>query len=226
MIKIFYFWYAFIIKKIYRFFRENNNQRLLIATGITLATRYAQSGKLKSAKRIICIIERNYALSEEDQAYIDNNLSVVEILSNQVTEITRERLINTFYFCEDEYSRLLVANNLVIYYVIEKEAGKAQEYVQFIEDVGFEKYRFDEYLHLSYLNLIFYYNSVNLPKKNYYLKKINTLSNDCFSMELKKYIDSFLKQKLLNSNDKWSFLSNFKFRPAFMGHWIVNNFDY
>lgn len=108
---------------------------MLVATGITLATRYAQSGNLKTAKRVIKLLERNCVLTEEDHAYIDNNFSSINLLSNSIDESTYEILINTFYFCEDKYSKLLVANNLLIYFTQMNNLSKAEEYVKLVEDV-------------------------------------------------------------------------------------------
>ena len=214
------------LKKSFRFFRNEGYNHLLVATGITLATRYAQSGNLKNAKRVIKLLERDCVLTEEDQAYIDNNLSSIDLLSNMRDETTYERLINTFYFCEDEYSKLLVANNLLIYYTQMNNLNKAKEFVQLIEDIGLNKYKFDEYRHLTILNLIYYYSYVNNSKRNMYIYKLSELYDGCFSSELKKYIGAFLKKEKLQITDKWFFMSQFKFRPAFMGHWIINNFDY
>ncbi len=214
------------LKTVFRFFREQRNTRLLVATGITLATRYAQCGKLRSAKRIIKLLEKNCILSKEDQAYIDNNISSIDLLSGDIDEATHERLINTYYYCEDEYSKLLVANNLLIYHMCTNNMDKAREYAQFIEKVGMEQYQFDEYRHLANKNLLLYYKKINHPTHDKYKYNLIKLCNECFSEDLKKLINSQFDNEVLGTNDKWFFMSKYNFRPAFMGHWIINDFDY
>ena len=215
-----------LLKEIFRFFRDEKHNHLLTATGITLATRYAQAGHLRSAKRIIMLLEKNCILSEEDQAYIDNNISAIDLLSNNINESTYERLINTYYYCEDEYSKLLVANNLLIYFVNRNNMSEAERFANIIENIGVEKYKFDEYQHVVNLNLMYYYDSICNVSSDIYRKNLDKLLNCCFSSDLKKYIKSQLENINLNNTDKWYFMSQFNFRPAFMGHWIINNFDY
>lgn len=215
-----------LLKEIFRLFRDEKHNHLLTATGITLATRYAQAGHLRSAKRIIKLLEKDCILSEEDQAYIDNNISAIDLLSNNINESTYERLINTYYYCEDEYSKLLVANNLLIYFVNRNNMSEAERFANIIENIGVEKYKFDEYQHVVNLNLMYYYDSICNVSSDIYRKNLDKLLNCCFSSDLKKYIKSQLENINLNNTDKWYFMSQFNFRPAFMGHWIINNFDY
>ena len=46
-----------------------------------------------------------------------------------------------------------------------------------------------------------------------------------YSIELKDYIDSYFTNKEITVKNKWHYMSQFKFRPAFIGHWIINYFD-
>lgn len=95
-----------------------------------------------------------------------------------------------------------------------------------IERAGFNTYCFDEYLHLSFLNLLFFYSKLKDSEKiSYYRAKLLELKENCQSIELKDYIDSYFTNKEITVKNKWHYMSQFKFRPAFIGHWIINYFD-
>ena len=135
--------------------------------------------------------------------------------------------MNAYAFLDDEYTKLLSVNNLLIYYTLVKDFSSAQIYANKIEDIGFERYRFDEYLHLSYMNLLFYYNSIsdNINVKKY-IDKLEQLKANCQSIELKKFINNTTDNCSLKQTDKWFFMSQFNFRTAYMGHWMISTFDY
>ena len=104
--------------------------------------------------------------------------------------------------------------------------SEAERFANIIENIGVGKYKFDEYQHVVNLNLMYYYDSKCNVSSDIYRKNLDKLLNCCFSSDLKKYIKSQLENINLNNTDKWYFMSQFNFRPAFMGHWIINNFDY
>ena len=215
------------IKDSIKYFKHHNMIRFAIASYITLATRYAQNGNLDRGKRILELLEKSIYLSEEDLVYIDNNLANIEIYSGNITEKTYDSLMNAYVFLDDEYTKMLSVNNLLVYYTLVKDFSSAQIYVSKIEDIGFERYKFDEYLHLSYMNLLFYYTSIsdntNITK---YIDKLEQLKVNCQSLELKKFIDKTTNNCSLNQTDKWFFMSQFNFRTAYMGHWMISSFDY
>lgn len=210
------------------YFRRYNYIRLEIATNITLATRLAQSGKIKNAKKILESIKGSPNLTIHDILYINNNLIVMEFYNNNKI-IDINGLFDAYYSLNDEYTRLLACNNLLIYMTLSGNYESAIQYAKEIEDEGIEKYKFDEFLHLSYVNLCFFYtkfkDKVNEKKVDIYRGKLSNLKKDCDSQELKKYIDCILFDEKLSYNDKWFFMSQKKFRPAFMGHWLINNYD-
>ena len=216
-----------MIKDSIKYFKHHDMIRFAIASYITLATRYAQNGNLDRAKRILELLEKSIYLSEEDLVYIDNNLANIEIYLGNITEKTYESLMNAYAFLDDEYTKLLSVNNLLIYYTLVKDFSSAQIYANKIEDIGFERYRFDEYLHLSYMNLLFYYNSIsdNINVKKY-IDKLEQLKANCQSIELKKFINNTTDNCSLKQTDKWFFMSQFNFRTAYMGHWMISTFDY
>lgn len=215
-----------MIKHSISYFVKNKMERFTIASYITLSTRYAQQGKLKIAKKFLNILNKNMHLSQLDLIYIDNNLAVIEMCLDNFDEMVLENLINAYNCVEDEYTRMLAVNNLVVFNTIIKNYTSAKMYVDKIEEVGFKTYNFDEYLHISYVNLLFYYKAINnASKMQYYISKLEQLWLNCYSAELKKYIHKTTDNCPLTKNDKWYFMSKYKFRIAFMGHWLVGNFD-
>lgn len=210
-----------------KYFKKHNQYRLAIGSYITLSTRCVQNGQLDLGKRILMTLEKSWMINEENQAYIDNNLSVINLLNNVTNSNTLIRLKDTYYFCEDPYSKLLVTNNLLIYSIKKNDYVEAEKYATEIEKTGFNKFQFDDYLHVAFTNLIYYYAFIqNREKVNLYTDKLHELYKSCNSTELKKYISKQLSGNKLNKENRWYYLSRFNFRPAFMGHWFINNFDY
>ncbi|MGM9969281.1 MAG: hypothetical protein ACI35S_02680 [Anaeroplasma sp.] len=208
-------------------FKKHNQYRLAIGSYITLSTRCIQNGELNLGKRILITLEKSWMINEENQAYIDNNLSVISLLNDSINSNTLRRLKDTYYFCEDPYSKLLVTNNLLIYSIKDNDYVAAGKYASEIEKAGFNKFKFDDYLHVALTNLIYYYSFTrNSEKINLYIDKLHELYKSCNSIELKKYISKQLEGQQLDGENRWKYLSDFDFRPAFMGHWFINNFDY
>ncbi len=208
------------------YFKKNEMWKFAIASYITFATRNAQHGKLNRAKRILELLGNSIYLSEEDLVYIENNLANVSMYMGVISDKLYDCYFNAYSFLDDEYSRILSINNLLIYHTLIKEYENAKTFANKIETLGFHRYVFDEYLHLSYTNLLFYYKSINNEdKKVFYEKKLKHLKKKCHSKELKKFIDKTIYNRPLKYNDKWFFMSKYNFRAAFMGHWMVNSLD-
>lgn len=211
----------------YKYFLENKHNRLAIATAITLATKYAQAGDVNNARDLLSILCDNKYLSLKDLNYIDNNVSVLDMLQGGISNKTINKLKESYIFCTDHYTRLLIANNILIYYVLVNELEKARLYADEIEKEGLDIYNFDDYLHLAYLNLRFFYDkSKNFVKVNYYNEKLKELQEKCHSSELRTYINANLSgNNTLNTNERWHYMASYRYRPAFVGHWIINDFD-
>lgn len=211
----------------YNYFVSNKYNRLAIATAITLATKYAQTGEINKARHFLGVLCDNKYLSMKDLNYIDNNLSVLDMLECRLNKNTINKLKEAYSFCKDHYTRVLIANNMLLYYVLINDLGNARVYADEIEKDGLNLYNFDDYLHLAYLNLRFFYNRVNNSEKvDYYNGKLKELQETCHSNELKAYIAVNISEKnTLSVNERWHYMASYKYRPAFVGHWIINDFD-
>lgn len=210
-----------------KYFKKNKMWKFAIASYITYATRYAQYGKLNNAKKILELLSNSLYLSEKDLVYIENNLANVNMYLGKINENIYDSYYNAYSFLDDEYTQMLAANNLLIYHTLTKDYKSAKIYADKIEDIGFCRYIFDEYLHLTYTNLLLYYEKVNNEsRKQFYTKKLRQLKKVCKSKDLKSYIDKTLNNYPIKENDKWFFMSRFNYRVAFMGHWVVNSLDY
>lgn len=205
---------------------KTNNKSLQIATEITLATRETQYGNINNGKDILVKLCDNLFLNNEDLIYINNNSSVIDLLNNTISKNTFLQLNNSYLFCKDGYTHLLICNNLMIYHILNNDQLTANIFANEIERAGFNTYCFDECLHLSFLNLLFFYSKLKDSEKiSYYRAKLLELKENCQSIELKDYIDSYFTNKEITVKNKWHYMSQFKFRPAFIGHWIINYFD-
>lgn len=208
------------------YFETHNMTKLSIATKITLATRMAQKGYLKEAYTVLNDILNTDYISELDYIYVTNNISVIKMLDNDSQNIREKDLINNYKYIQDEYTKLLTANNLLVYYCNINNYDEAKKYAEELESVGFIKYKFESYLLLTYLNLRYYFQKVNANKIQFYNKKLQILLDDCNNDNKKAYIKSMIAGSKLPSENELYFLSKFSYRPAFLGHWIINNFDY
>ena len=208
------------------YFTKNNMERLRIASYITIATRLTQEGELDKAKTLLKTVQNSKDLSELDYMYICNNNAVIDLLSAKENKSTIRNIKNAYFYIQDEYTKLLATNNLLIYYTKQHKFSDAKEYAEELETIGFDKYKFEEYLHITYLNLRYYYKSIASDKFELYSDKLLELQKKCKGTALSLYIKSHFEVVDFKENQRWKFMSSFEFRPAFMGHWIINNFDY
>ena len=208
------------------YFANNNMNRLTIASCITMATRLTQEGNLDKAKTLLSIVQNRRDLSEVDYMYICNNNAVIDLLSAKENKSTIRNIKNAYFYIQDEYTKLLATNNLLIYYTDQQKFDDAKKFAEELETVGFNKYKFEDYLHLTYLNLRYYYKNIDSDKFELYSDKLFELQKTCEGTELSLYIKSHFETVEFKENHRWKFMSSFEFRPAFMGHWIINNFDY
>lgn len=208
------------------YFTNNNMDRLKIASCISIATRLTQEGKLDKAKTLLNTVQNSSDLSEVDYMYICNNNAVIDLLAAKENKSTIRNIKNAYFYIQDEYTKLLATNNLLIYYTNQHKFDDAKKFAEELETVGFDKYKFEDYLHLTYLNLRYYYKNIDSNKFELYSNKLLELKKMCAGTELSLYIKSHFEVVDFKENQRWKFMSSFKFRPAFMGHWIINNFDY
>ena len=208
------------------YFEGHNMSKLAIATKITLATRLAQKGYTNDALSKLDDILNTKYISELDYIYVTNNKAVIKMFENDFQAIKVKDLINNYKYIQDEYSKLLIANNLLIYYCNIDNYDEAAIYAKILENAGFTKYKFESYLLLTYLNLKYYYQKVNANKIQYYDKKIYELLDVCKDKDIRDYINNIISGSSLDPENGLYFLSQFNYRPAFLGHWIINNFDY
>lgn len=174
------------------YFEVNNMNKLSIATKITLATRLAQNGDTGNACRILNeILDTDY-ISELDYIYAINNKAVIRMLEGDFKNIKENDLVNNYKYMQDEYSKLLIANNLLIYYCNVNDYIKAKEYADKLETVGYTRYKFESYLLLTYLNLRNYYQKINVNKISFFNQQLQTLLDDCTDDEIKPYIKSII----------------------------------
>ena len=208
------------------YFKRHDMTKLSIATNITLATRFAQKGYIEDAhNKLIEILNIKY-ISEMDYIYVTNNIAVIKMLENDFESVRIKDLINYHKYIQDEYTKLLVTNNLLIYYCNMNNYEEAEQYAKELENVGFDKYKFESYLLLTYLNLRFFYQKVNANKIQFFNNKLQKLLDDCRDDNIREYIKSMIDGSELSADNGLHFLSQFNYRPAFLGHWIINNFDY
>lgn len=198
-----------------KIFKEHNMYFDMACIYVSLSMIFAYEGKLQIARNCI-----NKAIKLDtknlSQCYILNNKSVIDLLEGTYSLTTEKSLKDAALLSVSEYERIIIECNLLIFYCKTMEFDKAKLYAQRIENSGYQKFSYEEFLHIVYQNLLFYYNTVNdTVNSNYYYKRIMSLVNDAdvqdSTKELAKSMNGLSPQK--------SFYSQFKFRADFLGYW-------
>lgn len=204
-----------------------NNKYFLQAykAQITLGTRLTQAGYLEEAYNVYNDVLRRCVNYNINLGVLKNNIAVIKMLKHDNFMSIYNLLDEALIFIHTEYEQLLVKCNILILYLKQFETGdnqaliKAKKYTEYIE-YNCEKYQFDEFLHIAYLCLYYFYSFNKVVEKaKCYNLKLKSLSESCRCRELKKYIQVFTENKKLEKKDKWFYFSKLKYRPAFVGYW-------
>ena len=215
-----------MLKNSLSYFDSHNMGKLSIATKITLSTRLAQNGYTQDAKKILKKILNTPFISELDYIYSVNNEIAIMMLENNFQNIKEKELIKNYSYIQDEYTQLLTVNNLLIYYSETNNFDKAQKYADILEKIGNTKYKFESYLLLTNLNLRCYYKKIDNKKALIFDKQLHYLYKKSTDNNIKEYIKCVINDIELSHENDLFFLSQHDYRPAFLGHWIINDFDY
>lgn len=206
-------------------FEKNNMNFDIACVHISLSMIYAYKGDLKSAKDHIkkAMILDHKNLSK---CYILNNSSVIDILNNNYNEKTEKDLRDSLLLSVSQYEKIIVYCNLLVYYCLTENRIKAIEYADKIESSDYQNFKYEEFLHIVYQNLLFFYSKQNdSSKENYYYKKIiEIIGNPNTSKSTKD-----LAKAMNGLSEKNSFYSRFPFRVDFLGYWefsIDNDLDH
>ena len=205
-------YYSRAIKK----FREYNRNDLVAETYVLLCMEYAYYGKLSEAHEYLALAQELHNIKE---AHIQNNTAVLSILENRISEDTFIQLNDSLLLIEDLYEELIVRCNLMVAYIKINELNNAAEICKSIENSDFEQFQYEEFLHIIYQNLFFYYSiQGDKNKASYYRNKLSNLSQ---REGIREFTRNLILCQLKNQKNKEIFYSQFPFRVDFLGEWGI-----
>lgn len=186
------------------------------AVYLSLSMINAYDGKLSKSKQYIdnAINLDNRELS---LCYILNNNSVLEILEKSYSVNTEKNLRNALLLSVSRYETILINSNLLVYYCLIKKFEKANNVAIFIENSSFTDFQYEEFLHIVYQDLYYFYKTFNhnTDRRNYYYSQILNLVNSPNTRELTKLLASGMNGLIETKN----YYAQFPFRVDFLGYW-------
>lgn len=217
------------LEKCFQLFKKADREDFIVFSKITYASRLAYDGQLERAQSIL---EESRKDSEQKeivsrQYYYFNNLAAMHILNNRLGCETEELLQNALFMVANEYERLIILSNLLIYYCMIKNRENAMDIADELIHSNYNQYSYEELVHIVLYNLYYYCHIFCLSDMAIqYRMQLESLSScDGCSQELREYISSSLNNSELPRNHQWAFYSKLPYRPDFIGYWQMEIID-
>ena len=146
-----------------------------------------------------------------------NNSAVIDILDDKVTPIVLNRLADAALMNTNPYESLIIKSNWLIGLILSNHMNHAADLATEIEQSNYEDYQYEDFLHIVYQNLFFYYSKTRDDEKvSFYRKKLVALSKrDGINESTRTLIHMMLERKQSSE----TFYSRFPFRVDFLGFW-------
>lgn len=177
---------------------------------------YSYAGQLKKARGAI---EKAKKLAPRHipEATLLNNSAVIDILDNKIGTDVVNKLADAVLMSTNHYECLIIKSNWLTALILHRHMAHAAEVAEEIEAENYEVYQYEDFLHIIYQNLLFFYSTVgNSEKSVYYERKLLNLSNRKGINPGTKILIQLMLQKKQDSN---IFYSQFPFRVDFLGFW-------
>ncbi|OBZ14663.1 hypothetical protein A8L34_12140 [Bacillus sp. FJAT-27264] len=198
------------------FFESFDRRDLQAQVYISLSMCHSYKGNLIISKEYLdkAVMITDKPLREN---YLLNNYAVLDMLSGQFSEEVIKNLNDSLLLTSNEYEAIIIKCNLLICYVVSNVKEMAKQLCEEIENSGYEKYQYEELLHIVHQNLLFYYMNCNdLLKSEKHTYKIRALLyQDKLSDEVKHYVNLMLN----GEKSEHYFYTQFPFRADFLGYW-------
>lgn len=204
--------------KALKIFKSNGMLFDVACVYISLSMIYSYEGQLQKAtdciKRAMELDNKNLS-----QCYVLNNLSVINILKGTYDKITEKNLFDAILLSVSDYEKIIIYCNLLIYYCLTNNSQKAEKFANKIENSDYKKFQYEEFTHIIYQDLLYYYQrKKNTDKELYYYTKILKLINDPNTRNSTRNL-----AKAMNGLSKSEyFYSKYPFRVDFLGYWEFN----
>lgn len=145
-------------------------------------------------------------------------MAVLDLLSRRQTNQTAKNLWDALLICNDAYEKLIIMCNLLVCYIELGNREKAEEMRAIIEKQEYERFQYEEFLHIVYQDLYYCYSSFGDAEQSNKLKaQLRKLVEE--SSETMAHRVALLQLK--GEHSPKEFFSSFPFRVDFLGAWNV-----
>lgn len=198
-----------------RRFKDGGRTDLCAQVQVSMSMFYSYKGQLKIARKLL------YEAGKADcilECYLLNNLSVLDLLSRRQTNQTAKNLWDALLICNDAYEKIIIMCNLLVCYIELGNRKQAEEMRTMIETQEYERFQYEEFLHIVYQDLYYCYVSFGYLEQADKLKaqlcKLVNGTSESMAHRIGKF-------QLKGEHCSKEFFSNFPFRVDFLGAWNV-----
>lgn len=197
-------------------FKKYNMVSMQAEVNISMSMGYGYAGQLKKARKAIQKAEK-LSPKQIPETVLLNNGAVIEILDGNVSPSVLSKLADAVLMNTNPYELLIVKSNWLIGLTLSNCMDQAADLADEIENSDYEVYQYEDFLHIIYQDLYFYYTKAgDREKVRYYQEKLTALSErDGINAGTRKLIRLMLQKRWTSE----SFYSRFPFRVDFLGFW-------
>lgn len=205
-----------LYKQAIQIFHNAGHDELAANILVFLSMIYAYEGKIFDARKILDYCNKLGGIKE---SYLLNNYSVIDILEGKVSTNNVKQLTDAILLTSDPYEKILIQCNLLVCYILLNQNERATQIMIEITDQSYEQFQYEEFLHIVYQDLIFYFEYVkNKSKIEQYKQQLYKLIENC--PEDSMFVP-IAKLQLKNETSPDLFFSKFPFRVDFLGNWNI-----
>ncbi len=192
--------------------RDELGANILVFLGMI----YAYEGRITDARKVL---DKGKSLGGIKESYLLNNYAVLDVLDGNVTKDNAKQLSDALLLTCDPYERILIQCNLLVCYTQLSEMERAEQIMLEITSQRFEQFQYEEFLHIVYEDLLYYFKMVNQGAEiERYRRQLQRLIDNAASDAM---FVPIAKMQLINQSSPDLFFSQFPFRVDFLGSWSI-----
>lgn len=204
--------YKQAIEQFHRVGRDELGANILVF----LSMIYAYKGRVADARKVL---DKGKSLGGIRESYLLNNYAVLDLLDRNPTKDNAKQLSDALLLTCDPYERILIQCNLLVCYTQLAEMERAEQVMLEITSQHFEQFQYEEFLHIVYQDLLYYFKMVNRGDEiERYRRQLQRLIDKAASDAM---FVPIAKMQLKNLSSPDLFFSQFPFRVDFLGSWSV-----
>lgn len=202
-----------------RIFREHNLPYMAAEVNVSMGMSYGYLGQLKKAYRALRRAAQ-IAPHHIPETVLLNNLAAIDILGGKASASVINKLSDAVLMDNNPYEILIIKCNWLVALILQGYIDQAASLALDIEKSNYENFQYEDFLHIVYQDLYYYYDTVhNSERATFYCKKLEDLAGrKGISEWTRTLINLMLSKKKVQEN----FYSQFPFRVDFLGFWGVS----